>query len=50
MTNIKRPTYLDGAGALDLLDGSAKSADRYAQSVAGKIAAYRAAEMRAFCA
>lgn len=30
MTNIQRPTYIDGANALDVLDGSAKSCDRYA--------------------
>lgn len=29
MTNIKRPTYIDGADALTVLDGSAKSCERY---------------------
>lgn len=45
-----RPTYIDSAANLDILDGSAKSADRYQSSEAGRRAAMRAAELRAFCA
>lgn len=31
MTTIQRPTYVDGSGSLDVLDGSAKSCERYAE-------------------
>lgn len=31
MTNIQRPTYIDGSDALVVLDGSAKSCEKYAE-------------------
>jgi len=30
VTNIDRPTYIDSAANLDILDGSAKSCEKYA--------------------
>lgn len=52
MTTIKRPTYIDGSDALTVLDGSAKSCERYAE-MQRQTARHRAmlAEIeRAFCA
>jgi hypothetical protein len=31
VTTIQRPTYVDGSDALVVLDGSAKSCERYAE-------------------